>query len=69
MKRCPECGWNEFFVIAKITEEWLVDGNGKRIETTVPKLSVVHRPNNKDEWICAKCGYSNKGYEFEKEEE
>lgn len=65
MKKCPKCGCNKFYTMAHVSEEWLVDENGKYIETTVPHIEVIRKPDNNDTWVCMKCGYKHVGYAFE----
>lgn len=64
MKRCPECGCTEFYVIAHVTQGWKVDEDGNFCDVTVDYIDVTHRPDDTDIWECAECGYEDRGEEF-----
>ena len=68
MKKCPMCGYERFYVRARISEEWLVDSDGEYIQNTASPIKVVHYPGNKDNWVCAECGYNDVGSVFEVED-
>lgn len=65
MKKCPNCGSEEFFVTAHVTQDWLVDSEGNFIQAENQCVEVTHQPNNDDLWICADCGYDAEGEKFE----
>lgn len=69
MKRCPECGYENFYVIARVTQMWMVDQDGDFIQTEDDCVAVTHYPNDKDTWICAHCTYENLGSAFNVQDE
>lgn len=69
MKKCPNCGSEEFFVTAHVTQDWLVDKDGEFMQVENECVEVTHQPKDDDIWQCADCGYDAAGYKFEVEEE
>lgn len=69
MKKCPNCGSEEFFVTAHVTQDWLVDKHGGFMKTENECVDVLHQPKDDDVWQCADCGYDAAGEKFEVEEE
>lgn len=69
MKKCPNCGSEEFFVTAHVTQDWLVDKDGEFMQVENECVEVTHQPKDDDIWQCADCGYNAAGYKFEVEEE
>ena len=69
MKKCPNCGSEEFFVTAHVTQDWLVDKHGEFVQVENDCVEVTHQPKNDDLWICADCGYDAAGEKFEVKEE
>ncbi len=64
MKRCPKCGYEEFYVIAHVTQDWLVNNNGNFLDVIDDCVEVTHFPDDMDIWECAKCFYSDRGSAF-----
>lgn len=69
MKKCPNCGSEEFFVTAHVTQDWLVNSKGDFMQVENECVEITHQPTDIDLWECADCGYDAAGYEFEVEEE
>ena len=69
MKKCPNCGSEEFFVTAHVTQDWLVDKDGEFVQVENDCVEVTHQPKDDDLWICADCGYDAAGEKFEVKEE
>lgn len=69
MKKCPNCGCEEFFVTAHVTQDWLVDKDGEFMQVENECVDVTHSPKDDDIWQCADCGYDAAGYKFEVEED
>ena len=69
MKRCPKCGFEEFYVNAHVVQGWLVDNNGEYIATTEECVCISHEPDDDDIWECKICGYADAGYVFNVREE
>lgn len=69
MKKCPNCGCEEFFVTAHVAQDWLVDKDGDFMEVENECVAVTHQPKDDDIWQCADCGYDAAGEKFEVEEE
>lgn len=63
MKRCPKCGNDTFEVIEHVSQCVLVDGNGNWIDT-LETCDIVHRADDQDIWMCAKCAHEAAGAEF-----
>ena len=64
MKRCPKCGNTTFEVTASVTQLWLVDSNGDFLNEISSCEEVLNDPDDRDTWICARCGYDAAGSEF-----
>ncbi len=69
MKKCPNCGSEEFFVTAHVTQDWLVDKHGEFMQVENECVEVTHQPKDDDIWQCADCGYDAAGEKFEVEDE
>ena len=69
MKRCPECGYEEFYVTVHVTQEWKVDGEGNFIAEVDPCMDVTHRADDIDLWECAGCGRLYRGTDLNVKEE
>lgn len=65
MKKCPNCGSEEFFVTAHVTQDWLVDKHGEFMQVENECVEVTHQPKDDDIWQCADCGYDATGEKFE----
>lgn len=65
MKKCPNCGSEEFFVTAHVTQDWLVDKHGEFVQVENECVEVTHQPKDDDIWQCADCGYDAAGEKFE----
>jgi ribosomal protein L37AE/L43A len=65
MKKCPNCGSEEFFVTAHVTQDWLVDKHGEFMQVENECVEVTHQPKDDDIWQCADCGYDAAGEKFE----
>lgn len=54
--RCADCGnTKQFYTVAHVAQDWLVDEFGDFIKAESPCVEVVARPNNDNEWECAVC--------------
>lgn len=69
MKRCPKCGYTEFYVTAHVTQDWRVDQYGNFLDHINSCTEVTHSPDDFDIWSCAKCGYDDDGKAFNVKEE
>ena len=65
MKKCPNCGSEEFLVTAHVTQDWLVDKHGEFMQVENECVEVTHQPKDDDIWQCADCGYNAEGEKFE----
>ena len=68
IKRCPECGCEEFIVSAHVIQTWIVDKYGEFSEEISSCDEVSHYPDDGDIWECKKCHYEASGSEFNVEE-
>ena len=64
MKKCPKCGNKKFYVIAHVTQEWIVDENGYCQEVEDDCVDITYEPDDYDPWECTKCGYEDEGLAF-----
>ena len=53
---CPNgCERKEFYTVAHVMEEWLVDEHGEYIETHCG-IQTSKKPDPDNTWCCAECG-------------
>lgn len=53
---CPHCGGKEFYTVAHIMEEWLVDEDGDFIAVSTNCIEIDHEPDDDNIWTCKYCG-------------
>ncbi len=61
---CPKCGGRHFYVVAYVSQDWVVDQNTDFVEQVNSCSQVFRLPSDDDIWVCKRCGHEDSGIMF-----